>query len=119
MPSIRESYTFFIGRIGAKGHGHGEYNTIDVDSVELNKDKKEIYIHDWHTKKIHVYNYDGKCKKCQPVYFHFNGMAYYNNRAYFCTVPYKTKDLPMLDRFHVTICKNEEGPVAGMIENRG
>ena len=70
-----------IRKINRKGQGEEEY--VSMRSVSLDEENEEIFVNDFHAKKIRVYDLEGNCNEWVAERTNVKNEPYVNRGGYF------------------------------------
>ena len=99
----------FLGRIGQKGRGPGEFN--GVYDMSLNYYKKEVCLLDLDGGKLIFYDYNGSFIKEQPLYYFYSRIEFLEKlQVIFSSYAHNSR-IPYIDCYRLIMSKYNQIPL--------
>lgn len=99
----------FLGKIGSAGKGPKEY--LEVWSMALNKDRKEICLVDLRGRKLLYFDYEGRYLKEDPMFYLFPELEFLKNKRVIYSGFAHNKNAPQIDFFRLLISDTNQNPL--------
>ena len=99
----------FLGKIGKQGRGPEEY--IEIWSMTLDKQKKEVCLLDLAGRKLMYFNYEGEHVKTEPMYYLFTDFEFIGDKRVVFTGSSHNNSAPLVNLHRLLVAENNQKPL--------